>query len=696
LSRWSFSAFRRPAGWISGRASDRASPPKAHGGRYRSAALFAVAALIPLLALAGYSAYRNIQAQRAQAQIQAIDDARLLSAFIDQELLTTVDAAQALAESPTLDPPADLDRFRSAADREIARHPLWLDILLFDPQTDRAVFSTPPRPPAPALDRKSLDQVAQTLTPAVGDIIHEPYGWAIPVRAPAVRNGRLRYVVTVKIRPDRLQAMLGELHAPPGWILTVINENGRVVARSRRPADYVGRHMSAAATRARADRPIGIYRGYNLEHTRTVAAYWTSKKTGWSVFVAIPRADLEARLWRSGLPLVLGLTASLLLSAAFLVLFLRELDARRARETALEQAARLEALGRLTGGVAHDFNNVLTVIQGNAAILRRKLKDPVAEPHLDAIRQASEQAAKQIRQLLVFARGGASQTATVDLNEAVETALAAIRQLVGPAITVRARRSDSPACVEIDPIQLEAAMFNLAANARDAMPSGGVVELAVRTERAFAELSVSDTGEGVPPELLSRVFDPFFTTKAGSKGTGLGLAQVYGLVRRAGGAAEIRSTVGRGTTVILRLPLASSRPERLDLKLAPPPAEEHGPRILLVDDDEAVRATVAAFLRDAGLCVREARCASDALGLLQAEPFDALVSDVVLPGELDGLALAKAARDRHPALPVLLISGYAPSASEAAAQGFTVLPKPLDLPGLELRLRAQRATRAIR
>ena len=524
-------------------------------------------------------------------------------------------------------------------------------------------------------------------------MLHEPDGWSVPVRAPVIRNGQLRYVVTIMIRPDRLQALTGELKAPKSWTVSLINQDGRMVARSQQHGVFIGRHASPAATRARDRAPGGggLYAGYTLEHARSITAYWKSALTGWSVHIHIPLSDLEGQLWRSFLPMALEMAASLALSLLLLLLFLRELEARRTREAALEQAARLEALGRLTGGVAHDFNNVLTVIQGNVAILRRKLQEPTAETHLDAIRQAGEQAARRIRQLLVFARGGVPQVTTVDVNETVAAALPAIRRLVGPNISVRTFPAQTPAWVEIDPIQLEAAVLNLAANARDAMPSGGELEIAARVDRNVVELSVSDTGQGVPPEILSRVFEPFFTTKARDKGTGLGLSQVYGLAHSAGGGAEIRSTVGRGTTVTLRLPLAKTRPEKADLTLEPEPApaEGVGPRVLLVDDDSAVRATLASFLRNSGMAVREARDAAEALALLEAEPFDALVSDIVMPGALDGLGLVRAARERRPGLTILLVSGFGSSAADAAASGFAVLAKPTDLADLERRLRAR-------
>lgn len=218
------------------------------------------------------------------------------------------------------------------------------------------------------------------------------------------------------------------------------------------------------------------------------------------------------------------------------------------------QVARLEALGRRTSSIVHDFNNLLMVVHGNTALLRRKVKEPEAGPHLDAIQQVVERATALARELLTYARGGECGSETLDLAEAVEKSLSTVRQLVGPGIAVQWSRASEPAFVDICPVQLDAAVLNLAANARDAMPSGGVLELATRVEREFVELSISDTGAGVPPEILPRVFEAFFTTKASEKGTGLGLAQVNDVARLAGGSTHISSVVGQGTTVTLRLP----------------------------------------------------------------------------------------------------------------------------------------------
>lgn len=265
-------------------------------------------------------------------------------------------------------------------------------------------------------------------------------------------------------------------------------------------------------------------------------------------------------------PAAYGFLASSLASLILLRLFLRESKTRRAREAALAQAGRLETLGRLTGGVAHDFNNLLTVIRGNVAALRRNVTEPAFEPHLDAIDGASDRAIKLIAQLLNFARGGEPEAVRLDLDSVVDRSPPDVRELVGPHLTVQRQRSSTRAQVDIDPVQLQAALLSLAANACAAMPSGGVLEFATRAYQDIVELRVSDTGEGVPPEVLPRVFAPFVTTKAEGRGAGLGLAQVHDLVRRAGGSAQVQSAVGMGTIVILRLPRASGGSEFLSTK----------------------------------------------------------------------------------------------------------------------------------
>jgi CheY-like chemotaxis protein len=233
-------------------------------------------------------------------------------------------------------------------------------------------------------------------------------------------------------------------------------------------------------------------------------------------------------------------------------------------------------------------------------------------------------------------------------------------------------------------VQLELAVLNLAVNARDAMPSGGHLTLATRRIAPDqVQLSVADTGEGMTEEVRARIFEPFFTTKPQGAGTGLGLTQVYSFVRHSGGTIEAQSKPGRGAAIVIRLPAARrAPPDPGPAAEAVPPAGFDGRHVLVVDDNPDVRQLTATYLRESGARVTECGSGAEALAGLERGGFAAVVSDIIMAGELDGLALAETVRERWPDLPTLLVSGYSASLAEAGLRGFKVLRKPYDLTGL--------------
>ena len=356
----------------------------------------------------------------------------------------------------------------------------------------------------------------------------------------------------------------------------------------------------------------------------------------------------------------------------------------------------MEALGRMTGGVAHDFNNLLMVIMGNLEMLGRRNQEPRLERYVGAIRKAAERGTLLTRELLTFSRGQGSQSEVVDLNERLVSTLTMIRQSVSGHIHVETDLVPGRHAVRLDPLQFDLALLNIAANARDAMPEGGALRITTRRaplpDRSGREgivLAIRDTGSGIPAEALAHVFEPFFTTKDVGKGTGLGLSQVYGFAKAAGGAADIESRTGHGTTVILYLPLAQEEvPEPRMISDADRPQTRSAPtRVVLVDDNDDVRSVTAAFLEDAGFQGNQANSAHGGLEVLEQGRADILVSDLVMPGGMDGLAFANEARRRWPQLPVILVSGYSTSAARATELGYTLYMKPFDMAELDKGIR---------
>lgn len=659
-------------------------------GGTRAVLLLLIAALIPTFLLAAGGAYFAIHSKRSELEARAVADARILSHSVDRHLESQLDLVEALAASPALDPPANLAFFREVARRERLRHPHWLAVILLDPAGAWIVHTEAQRAGRRAIDSASLRRALASRTAVVGEMRRGERGlWGLPVRAPVIRGGEVSYIATVVSRPDDFRSLIQAIRPPPGWIITIVNQDGQVVARSRAETQFVGRPASLPALEARARGPGGVYAGRTLEGTSTMSAYWLSPKTGWSVHIGIPRASFEQPLRGMLAVLVIGLVLSLVLTGLFVWLLLRDLATRSAQAAAVEQAVRMDALGRLTGGVAHDFNNLLMIIQGNADTLARRLADQeAAQRPLAAIRMATDRAARLVRQLLTFARGGPAERQIVDLGAAIAGAGLAMEQIAGPSVRIHLQPTTDRLFVELDPLQFEAALINLCANARDAMPHGGDIAIAVERPGEQAQVEVRDSGAGFPPEVAPRVFEPFFTTKASGKGTGLGLTQVYGFMRALGGSAAVSNGPGGGGVVTLQFPLATSALDRQESAEPAVPQATGDVRILVVEDDEDIRATTGAYLRESGLDVEEARDADEALAALQRERFDAVVSDIVMPGSINGAGLAKAIRRRWPALPILLVSGYSDSAAEARSLGIAVVPKPYELSELERILRA--------
>ncbi len=367
---------------------------------------------------------------------------------------------------------------------------------------------------------------------------------------------------------------------------------------------------------------------------------------------------------------------------------LQDITAQRTAELERErlagellQAQKLESLGRLAGGVAHDFNNLLTVINGYAQLLSSRLphEDPSREG-LSQIRRASHRAAELVEELLTFSRRKLVKPQVLDLGRAVSGQREMLARLVGEDIEVTVESGPGALNVNADPGQLQQILFNLAANARDAMPGGGrlTVGVAASEDASLVRLTVADIGAGMDIETQSHIFEPFFTTKDQGRGTGLGLATVHGIVAQSGGRIEVRSAPGQGTIFRIELPAAGARP----VEEPPParaPAAGGSESILLVEDQADVRQFTAHALRSFGYRVVQAASAQEALDLLRGgRPADLLLTDVVMPG-LGGFELARLARLEFPRLKVLFMSGYWGGAEmrlSESGRGDSLLRKP--------------------
>jgi len=379
----------------------------------------------------------------------------------------------------------------------------------------------------------------------------------------------------------------------------------------------------------------------------------------------------------------------------------QQMEERERAEAALRESQKLEALGRLTGGVAHDFNNLLMAASSGLDLLERT-DDPARRARLKAgIRQAMERGASLTSQLLAFSRRSALKPQVVDLRRLIEGMRVLLERSLREDIAVELDLPEGLWPVEIDINEFELALINMAVNSRDAMPNGGRLRIAAENlagddlDPAAGDrvrLTISDTGPGMSEDTAARAFEPFFTTKSVGKGTGLGLSQVYGFARSSGGDIRLDGRPGEGAVITLLLP-RSEKPLS-EVEPAAPTADlsRSKGRVLMVEDDDHVATMVSEMLQQLGYRTERAANARAALALLEAgRRFDLVFSDMVMPGEMDGRALAQEIRRREPALPVLLTTGYSEAAAAASADGLRLLLKPYRIDALDAAVRAAMA-----
>jgi len=374
---------------------------------------------------------------------------------------------------------------------------------------------------------------------------------------------------------------------------------------------------------------------------------------------------------------------------------MKEVAAREMAQEQLRQAQKMETIGQLTGGVAHDFNNLLMAVMGNLDLLRKRIpNDPRLHRLIDGALQGAERGASLTQRLLAFARQQDLRAVPVDLRGLIQGMIDLLERSLGPRVGLRLDLPAGLPPARVDVNQLELAILNLAINARDAMPDGGSIEIRITEVQPdgdlslqfgrYLGLSVTDTGLGMAPEILKRAIEPFFSSKPLGKGTGLGLSMVHGLAVQLGGALQLTSRVGKGTTATLILPVATAAPEAKGLAECVPNINRSA-IILFVDDDPLIAMSTTEMLEDLGHHVIGASSGFHALDIIKSQrPIDLMVTDHVMPG-MTGIELAAASRAVRPALPILLATGYA-ELPEGAQLDLPRLAKPYHQEQLRARL----------
>jgi signal transduction histidine kinase len=713
-----------------------------------------LAILVPTFTAASLAVgYVYLEERRAQEN-SVKEAARAFALLVDNELETREGMLRALAGSPSL-ARGDLAEFYRHA-RLLAPTP-ETTIVLHEPGGQQLINTRAPLgSPLPARRSSNIEELMarygadRTL---VSDMFKAPLGGRhdFLVQVPVRIDGRIRYFLSMGANVSSLQSVMAQQRFPAEWVVSIVDRQGRIVARSRDADQFRGHTLSTWALQHFAARGEDVFFSRNLSGTPVQAFYSTVPESQWRVLVSIPQTEMQ-RVPLHAAAFLAGIMALLLVLAVVLarrfgkraigpieylghsaedlgqgreVVYVPqqivEIDAvvqrmaeasrqiRRAQaeleqrvaeavaaseraQAAMMRGQKLEALGRLTGGIAHEFNNLLQTLTTALQLAALTSTQPKVQSLIETCKRTVVRATALTGQLGSFGRVQDARLLTVEPCEQLRNSVQLIRNVLRQGIALELECADDLWPVTVDPLQFDLALLNLAINARDAMPGGGVLTIGARNcvlEPApgrsgggnggdYVLVTVTDTGIGMTPEVLAHALDPFFTTKEPGKGTGLGLAQAYAFATQSQGSLALSSAPGQGTRVELHLP-------RSTLPLSPQPgrageatALRGSGRVLVVEDDALVRETVVRGLEESGFEVLVAASGDRALAMIEAGlEVDVVFSDIVMPGKLSGIDLAGILLERRPRLPVVLATGY--TDQRATVPGVQVLAKPYEI-----------------
>lgn len=707
-------------------------------------ALLVLSILLPALLAALWVLSLTYRMEREANERLLKETARAVSMVLDGELAQRRAVVRALSLSRMLEdapdiPPDTLRAFDLQARRTLQGLRGWLEVRT----ADKVLLDTRwPLAGEPETSGEAPGDMAET--PVVKPLsIDSKHGYHAALVQPLELNGKTVLNLKLTVLPEEMQAIIDHQQLSAEWVGTVIDSDGRVVARHPGGVSYAGRQATADLRARLATQREGLIETVSLDG-KPVMAYFSTSPQGWTYLTAMPRDAFEGMVPKAVLNVALGVLALLglaLLGSARVsrsivapILTLKAAAARmeagdvvnppptgisecddvavaiakasrsmreshadlerqvaaavaqtRNAEQRLSNIQRVEALGRLTGGVAHDFNNLLGVISNSAHLIQRRVSAPELAAPVAATLRAVENGSRLTQHLLRFAGRQAVRPRTVFLSDSLPEIGELMKSVLGSRIKLSIEVDPLAQPIFVDPSELELSLVNLALNARDAISSQGEVWVrAMNADRQEATglppgeyvlITVSDNGSGIDDATAKRVFEPFFSTKSTEQGSGLGLSQVYGFCQQAAGTARLDSTPGLGTTVSLLLPAKNNMSTEPALLMPPEGASIDGTRVLLIDDNESLRDITAALLTSYGCDVQTCSTGDQALRLVHTHPaFDVVLTDVLMPGGMDGVTLARRLRQELPQLPVVLISGH--SGDVALTDGFRLLRKP--------------------
>jgi signal transduction histidine kinase/CheY-like chemotaxis protein len=658
----------------------------------RSLVALGIAAMLPTVVFAAFTVFHMLRLERERVSQATLAQSEVVMTLVDTQLQRHLAALDVLSSSVYFEN-KDWGEFYWRTRRLLAANPLWESIVLIDAQRREEIFDlrrelAEPLAVSP-VHEKALRRVITSGRQVVGSIeSHDhPIVWLyVPVR----NEGKVTHAIAAAIKPRVFQDLL-TAYAAPDSTAAIVDADGDFIARTLNYAERVGTPATRYVRDAVRNGHSGLYTGTTYEGLKNYTAYHVSPLSGWSTHLAVASASIDTPTRWSFVAAGIAALGGLVLGGFLVTLVLRDITERRHADDMLRQSQKMEAIGQLTGGIAHDFNNLLTAVIGNLDMIRTRAADNERLQRMaDNALEAARKGAKLASQLLAFSRSQRLNVGSVDLAQLLNGMSGLLSQSVGPGVRVALRVDEDARFAVSDANQLELALLNLAVNARDAMPGGGTLTITARlvedAERKLptVELSVTDTGCGMTQEVRSRAIEPFYTTKPTGQGTGLGLSQVYGVVRESGGTLAIESEPTRGTTVRLLLPAGTPPAVRTEETSKEPPTlpkarSREQTRVLIVDDDRLVRRFMTDSLKGLQYQVTTAENGEQALAALDGTRFDLLLVDFAMPG-MNGADVAREVQNRQPGIKVLMVSGYADSAAvEAAIGNARLLRKPFDL-----------------
>ncbi|MBK3874632.1 hybrid sensor histidine kinase/response regulator [Stutzerimonas frequens] len=707
-----------------------------------------IAVIAPALAFALYGTYAVYRAQSAHVDQGMKEVSRAVALAVDRELNRYATIVTTLAASPTI-VRGDLRTFHQRLQQ--TEHLAGTRVTILDQQgtpladTDYA-FGTP-LPSLPDF-RKYRPAMRIDVSPSFRDPVSGVQ--SIAIRRPVMRDGKVVYYLAMDFPVAGISALLDEQALPANWLGVILDQDHTVIARTRDPDKHVGRRASPDfVNQLNATAGVdGKVQSITRDAVPVTTFFSHAPDSGWLALVAIPRNDLLAAVLAPLGTVILGILVVLALAIVLAIAVgrtitrpLAQLDdaasalargevfdppntgmnetdrtaqvmaqasvtihhssqemARRVKDAvaqaershqALLQGQKLEALGNLTAGISHEFNNLLQSMTMGLQLAEMLTSHPRAKRAIEGCQRSANRATRLTRHLMTFSRSRTADAEQVDLRLLILGMHELLTGALPNRVTLTLELPEGAWPAVLDPVQCELAILNLAINARDAMPEGGPLVIALHKLTLVQDnpfglapgpylcVDVEDSGCGMSPDVQAHVFEPFFTTKPVGEGTGLGLAQVYGFARQSGGTVSLQSEGGKGTRVSLLLPrrehdaAAALEDQQVSVHAGRPA------RVLVVDDDAEVREAMVAMLDELGYQVDEAPSADEALARLadRRQPtIDILLSDVVMPGRLDGVGLAEEVQRLYPTIPIVLATGY--TTRLAAASAFRVLAKP--------------------